>query len=79
MMTTVAYLHNEFSPGGVPYIAGTQAKVVEVVLERLAYHYNHQAGMDREIDEQLQEVEQIKASLGKSPICLKLKAMGRLP
>ena len=79
MMTAVAYPHNEFSSGGVPYIAGTQTKVVEVVLDRLAYQYDHQAGMDRAIDEQLREVEQIKASLGESPICLKLKAMGRLP
>jgi Protein of unknown function (DUF433) len=78
--------------------------VVEVVLDRLAYHwdadeihrqhphlslgqiysalayyYDHQAEMDREIDEQLLEVEKIKQSLGESSIRLKLKAMGRLP
>jgi uncharacterized protein (DUF433 family) len=88
----------------VPYIAGTQTKVIEVVLDRLAYHwdadeihrqhphlslgqiysalayyYDHQAEMDREIEDQLRQVEQIKASLGESPVRLKLKAMGRLP
>jgi uncharacterized protein (DUF433 family) len=104
MMTTVAYPHIEFSPGGVPYIGGTQTKVVEVVFDRLAYHwhadeiyrqhphlslgqnysalayhYDHQAEVDREIGEQLREGEQIKASLGESPVRLKLKAMGHLP
>ena len=88
----------------MPYIAGTQTKVVEVVLDRLAYHwdadeihrqhphlslsqiysalayyYDHQVEMDREIDEQLLQVDKIKTSLGESPVRLKLKAMGRLP
>jgi hypothetical protein len=35
--------------------------------------------MDREIEEQLREVERIKASLGESPVRLKLTAMARLP
>lgn len=103
-MATVAYAHIKVTPEGVPYIDGTQTKVVEVVLDRLAYHwdadeihrqhphftlgqiysalayyYDHQVEMDREIDEQLLEVEKIKKSLGESSIRLKLKAMGRLP
>jgi uncharacterized protein (DUF433 family) len=103
MMTTVTYPHIEFSPEGAPYITGTQTKVIEVVLDRLAYHwdadeihrqhshlslsqiysalayyYDHQAEMDREIEDQLRQAEQIKASLGESPVRLKLKAMGRL-
>jgi uncharacterized protein (DUF433 family) len=103
-MATVTYAHIEFIPKGVPYIAGTQTKVVEIALDRLAYHwdadeihrqhphlslgqiysalayyYDHQTEMDREIDEQLLEVEKIKESLGESSIRLKLKAMGRLP
>jgi hypothetical protein len=45
----------------------------------LAYYYDHQAEMDREIEAQLRQVDQIKASLGESPVRLKLKAMGRLP
>jgi uncharacterized protein (DUF433 family) len=103
-MATLAYPHIKVTPDGIPYIAGTQTKVVEVALDRLAYHwdadeihrqhphltlgqiysalayyYDHQAEMDREIDEQLLEVEKIKKSLGKSSIRLKLKATGRLP
>jgi uncharacterized protein (DUF433 family) len=102
-MATVAYPHIEFTPKGVPYLAGTQTKVIEVVLDRLAYHwdadeihrqhphlslgqiysalayyYDYQAEMDREIEEQLRQVEQIKARLGESPVRLKLRAMGRL-
>jgi uncharacterized protein (DUF433 family) len=102
-MATVTYAHIEFIPKGVPYIAGTQTKVVEIALDRLAYHwdadeihrqhphlslgqiysalayyYDHQAEMDREIDEQLLEVEKIKKSLGESPVRLKLKAMDHL-
>lgn len=34
--------------------------------------------MDREIEEQLRQVDQIKASLGESPVRLKLKAMCHL-
>jgi uncharacterized protein (DUF433 family) len=103
-MATVTYPHIDETPEGVPYIAGTQTKVVEVALDRLAYHwdadeihrqhphltlgqiysalayyYDHQVEMDREIDEQLLEVDKIKKSLGESSICLKLKARGCLP
>jgi hypothetical protein len=39
-MASVAYPHIEFTREGVPYIAGTQTKVVEVVLDRLAYHWD---------------------------------------
>jgi uncharacterized protein (DUF433 family) len=39
-MATVTYPHVEATPEGVPYIAGTQTKVIEVVLERLAYHWD---------------------------------------
>lgn len=102
-MAAVVYPHIEVTPRGVLYIAGTQTKVIEVVLDRLAYHwdadeihrqhphlslgqiysalayyYDHQVEMDREIAEQLREVEQLKASLGESPVRLKLKAIGRL-
>jgi uncharacterized protein (DUF433 family) len=103
-MATVVYPHIDVTPEGVLYIAGTQTKVVEVVLDRLAYHwdadeirrqhphlslsqiysalayyYDHQVEIDREIEEQLRQVDQIRASLGESPVRLKLKAMGRLP
>jgi hypothetical protein len=45
----------------------------------VAYYYDHQAEMDREIEEQLRRVDQIQASLGESPVRLALNAMGRLP
>jgi hypothetical protein len=41
--------------------------------------YDYQVEMDREIDEQLLEVEKIKKSLGESSIRLKFRAVGRLP
>jgi uncharacterized protein (DUF433 family) len=103
-MSTVAYAHLEINTDGVPMIAGTKTKVIEVALDRLAYHwdadeikrqhphltlgqihsalawyYDHQNEMDREIHSQLNEVRQIKASLGESPVRRKLKAMGKLP
>lgn len=39
-MSTVAYPHIEISDTGAPMIAGTTMKVVEVVLDRLAYHWD---------------------------------------
>lgn len=45
----------------------------------LAYYYDHQEELDREIDKGLREVAQIRASLGTSPIRLKLRARGLLP
>ena len=103
-MAIVASPRIDFIGEGVPFIAGTQTKVIEVVLDRLAYHwdadeihrqhphfslaqiysalayyYDHQAEMDREIDEQLRQVEKIKESLVESPIRLKPKTMDRLP
>ena len=45
----------------------------------LAYYYDHQEELDHEIDNGLREVAQIRASLGISPIRLKLRAKGLLP
>jgi hypothetical protein len=39
-MATVTYACIEVTPEGVSYIAGTQIKAVEVVLDRLAYHWD---------------------------------------
>lgn len=39
-MSVLAYPHIEIRPGGVPYIADTETKVVEIVLDRLAYHWD---------------------------------------
>jgi uncharacterized protein (DUF433 family) len=38
-MPSVTYPHIELRDG-VPYLAGTQIKVVEVVLDRLVYHWD---------------------------------------
>ena len=39
-MTTVAYAHIEMAADGVAMIAETRTKVVEVVLDRLAHHWD---------------------------------------
>src|SRR5690348_12735361 len=44
----------------------------------LAYYYDHQEALDREIDNGLREVAQLRASLAPSPIRLKLRAQGLL-
>lgn len=38
-MTTVTYPHIELRDG-VPYLVGTQTKVIEVALDRLAHHWD---------------------------------------
>jgi uncharacterized protein (DUF433 family) len=38
-MATVAYPHIEIADG-VPILSGTRTKVVEIVLDRLAYHWD---------------------------------------
>jgi uncharacterized protein (DUF433 family) len=49
------------------------------IYSALAYYYDHQEELDREVDNGLREVAQIRASLGTSPIRLKLRAKGLLP
>lgn len=39
-MLTLDYPHIEVKDGRVPYISGTQTKVLEVALDRLAYHWD---------------------------------------
>jgi uncharacterized protein (DUF433 family) len=39
-MSTVAYAHIEITPEGVPIISGTRTKVIEVALDRIAYHWD---------------------------------------
>ena len=39
-MSTVSYAHIEIADDGTPTIAGTKTKVVEVALDRLAYHWD---------------------------------------
>jgi len=103
-MATVVSPHIEVDSRGVPYLAGTQTKVVEIVLDRLAHHwdadeihrqhphlslaqiysalayyYDHQAEIDRHIEDQIQRLERIRNDLGPSPIRQKLAEKGLLP
>ena len=39
-MPTLAYPHITVGTDGVPYLTGTTIKVVEIVLDRLAYHWD---------------------------------------
>ena len=103
-MPAAIFPNIELHPDGVPFLAGTQTKVIEIVLDRLAHHwdadeiqrqhphlslsqiysalayyYDHQVELDQEIENQVRDVEGMKAFLGESPLRLKLKAMGRLP
>ncbi len=39
-MPTVGYPHIELRSSGVPYVAGTQTKVVEIALDRIARHWD---------------------------------------
>lgn len=101
-MSVSPYPHIQVTPEGVPLIAGTRIKVVEVVLDRLAhnwdadeiqrqhphltlaqiysalaYYYDHQDEVDRDIERRLRQVEETKKDLGESAVRLKLKAAGR--
>ena len=99
-MASVSYPHIELTPEGVPILTGTQTKVIEIVLDRLAHHwdadeikrqhphlslaqihaalayyYDHQYELDRDIQERLQRAERIQTELGQSTIQLKLKRL----
>ena len=39
-MATVTYPHIEISSTGVAYVAGTQTKVLEIALDRIAHHWD---------------------------------------
>jgi len=103
-MAITASPHIEVNSQGVAYLAGTQTKVIEVALDRLAHHwdadeiqrqhphlslaqihsalayyYDHQQELDREIEDQLQRVGKVRNDLGPSSIRQKLRAKGLLP
>src|SRR5205823_6510542 len=40
MATTITYPHLEFRADGKAWLIGTQTKVIEVVLDRLAHHWD---------------------------------------
>ena len=39
-MAQTTYSHIETTPEGVPFLAGTKTKVIEIVLDRLAHHWD---------------------------------------
>ena len=103
-MSATSYPHVETTPDGTPVIVGTRTKVVEVVLDRLAHHwdadeiqrqhphltlaqihgalayyYDHQEPMDRDIERRLRQVAEIRKDVDDSSVRLKLRAAGRLP
>ena len=39
-MPAIAYPHIEITPQGVPILAGTLIKVVEIAMDRLAHHWD---------------------------------------
>src|SRR5436309_15656437 len=39
-MSSIIYPHIELDAQGIPWVAGTQTKVVEIVLDRLAHHWD---------------------------------------
>jgi len=83
----------------VPVIAGTNMKVIELVLEKmaygwspeelhfqhpyltlgqiysaLAYYWDHQEELDRDIERRLQFVDQVQRAMGPSPLLARLRA-----
>ena len=40
MPTSTPYAHIEIRPDGKPWLIGTQTKVLEVALDRIAYHWD---------------------------------------
>lgn len=103
-MAGITYPHIDVQSDGTVILSGTQTKVVEIVLDRLAHHwdadeiqrqhphlslaqihaalayyYDHQEALDREIEAQLQDVEKIRSAQGPSAVRRKLGESGNLP
>jgi len=95
------YEHVELDEAGVAIIAGTSMKVVELVLEKiaygwspeelhwqhpyltlgqicsaLAYYWDHQQELDRDIERRLHSMDRIQRETGPSPLVGRLKAAG---
>jgi uncharacterized protein (DUF433 family) len=95
------YQHVILNEENAPVIAGTNMKVIELVLERmaygwspeelhfqhsyltlgqiysaLAYYWDHQGELDRDIERRLQFVNQVQRAMGPSPLVARLRAKG---
>src|SRR3970040_2407597 len=93
------YEHIVLDRGNVPIITGTNMKVIELVLERmaygwspeelhfqhpyltlgqihsaLAYYWDHQEELDRDIERRLQHVQEVQRATPPSPLDARLKA-----
>ena len=92
-MPAIAYPHIDITPHGFPVLAGTTTKVVEIVMDRLAHHwdadeiqrqhphlslaqihsalayyYDHQIEMDKDIERRLRAADQTLAQVGNSAL-----------
>jgi uncharacterized protein (DUF433 family) len=97
----VEYKHVALDETGVPTIQGTTIKVVELVLERmaygwspeelhfqhpyltlgqihsaLAYYWDHQEELDRDIERRLERVGRMQREMPPSSLVARLKAQG---
>lgn len=103
MTRATAYEHVRLDESGAPVIEATTMKVVELVLETvaygwspdelrfqhpyltlgqihsaLAYYWDHKEELDRDIERRLERAEEIRRSVGPSPLVARLKAKGLL-
>ena len=74
-MAMIAHPHIKLDERGVAWIDDSNVKVIEVVVDRLAYH---QATLDAEIARQEQTARQLRKEAGDSPLAARLKARGLL-
>ena len=95
------YEHVILNEAKVPIIAGTNMKVIELVLERsaygwspeelhfqhpyltlgqiysaLAYYWDHQEALDRDIERRLEFVDRVQRAMEPSPLVARLRAKG---
>lgn len=93
------YEHIILNEDNAPIIAGTKMKVIELILDKiaygwspeelqyqhpqltlgqiysaLAYYSDHQEELDREIEKQLEQVDQMRKAAKPTPLVDKLKA-----
>lgn len=98
---TTGYQHIVLDQAGVPVIAGTTIKVVELVLDHkaygwspeelhlqhphlslgqihsaLAYYWDHQEELDRDIERRLRQVDDLQKTLKPTTLRERLKAQG---
>lgn len=102
MPTETRYEHILLNEDQVPTISGTTMKVIELVLDHLAYgwspeelhfqhpnltmgqihsalayYWDHEAEIDRDIERRLQSVDQMQQNTKATPLAGRLKAKSR--